>query len=107
MKNFTPQARVVIELTPDDLQELIRQGVANALGNSSQTHRLPQDATNDWLTREETANLLHVSFPTLRRYEKQKILVPRRIGRRVLYSRKDVEAKLQEGYSTNERRHRR
>lgn len=98
------KSTLVVHLTSGQLSELIEQGVANALGRTEET---PGDHVNDWLTREETANLLHVSFPTLRRYEQQKILVPRRIGRRVLYSRKEVEARLQEGYNTNQRRYKR
>ena len=55
----------------------------------SQGEASPSDP---FLSREETARMLHVSKPTLRNWEKLGILVPRRISRRVLYRRQDVLA---------------
>ncbi len=98
-------ANVLIQLTPDQLSEFVQQAVQETLRSKGKT--ASDSELNDWLTRKETSDLLHVSFPTLRRYEQQKILIPHRIGKRVLYSRKDVEARLQEGYNTNQRRYNR
>ena len=95
--NHTEQ-QMVVQLTTGQLQELIREGVEKALqsesgkGISSTTERA-------WMTREETAKHLHVSFPTLRRYEREGVLKPTRIRRRVLYAVADVENLLKEGYS--------
>lgn len=41
-------------------------------------------------TREEAAALLHVSFPTLRKWAADGVLVPRSLGRRVYYLKKDI-----------------
>ncbi|WP_365969418.1 helix-turn-helix domain-containing protein, partial [uncultured Algibacter sp.] len=42
----------------------------------------------------ETAKLLHVTEVTLNNWEKKNILVPKRIGRRVLYKEGDVLERL-------------
>lgn len=47
-----------------------------------------------FLSRSETADMLHVTEVTLNNWEKQNILVPKRIGRRVLYKESDVLDKL-------------
>ena len=94
---------LLVHLTADALNQMIERGVSRALQQPGSSVPKQEDL-NDWITREQTANMLHISFPTLREYEKQKILVPYRIGRRVLYSRKEVEAKLREGFIINHRR---
>lgn len=43
------------------------------------------------LTKQETADLLQVSLKTLRRWEKDGILIPFRIGVNVRYRRADIE----------------
>jgi len=43
-----------------------------------------------FLTRAETARELHVAMMTLRSFEQRGILIPYRVGRRVLYSRKEI-----------------
>ena len=44
------------------------------------------------LTINQVCNILHVSRTTLWKWECNKILVPLRIGRRVLYSEKELNA---------------
>jgi hypothetical protein len=84
---------VLLSLTPDELRQLIFEAVAQVIDRSLP---LPIDSSNkavtqdDLLSREETAKLLRVSLPTLRNFELRGELKPRRIGRRVLYSRSDI-----------------
>lgn len=47
-----------------------------------------------FLSRGETAELLHVTDVTFNNWEKQNILMPKRIGRRVLYKDSAVLNKL-------------
>jgi len=49
------------------------------------------------ITRNETAEMLKVSFPTLWRWEQRGTLVPVRIGKRNLYSLNDVKKIMYEG----------
>ena len=96
------KANVLIQLTPGQLEEFVQHTVEETLRRKGE--HSSNDDLDDWLTREETAKMLHVSFPTLRQYEKEKLLVPCRIKRRVLYSRKEVEEKLRQGFVINRRR---
>ncbi|HCA06804.1 helix-turn-helix domain-containing protein [Chryseobacterium sp.] len=51
---------------------------------------------DQYLTRKETSNLLKVSLVTLNNWQKTKILIPSKIGKRVLYKKEDVQKALQE-----------
>ena len=42
-------------------------------------------------TRKETAKTLRITLPTLRQYEIQGRLIPKRAGKRVLYSKEAIE----------------
>ena len=59
-----------------------------------------------FITREETAKLLHVDFSTLWRWNKLDILRPNKVGpRRVMYKYSDVLRKLNgEGQSKEEKK---
>ena len=48
----------------------------------------------EYLTRNETAKLLHVTLTTLSRWEKYGILRPKRVGGRVYYPIAEVENAL-------------
>lgn len=50
-----------------------------------------------FLTRQQTADLAHVSLMTLNRWEHTGYLVPERIGKRVLYSKQQVLDTMQKG----------
>lgn len=89
--------QTLIALSPDELQAMLDKSIAAAMKQRPSTPAVEED---EWLTREETAILLKVSLPTLRELEKRKELIPSRIGKRVLYSRKTVEARLRQGMKT-------
>ena len=59
-----------------------------------------------FITREETAKLLHVDFSTLWRWNKLDILLPNKVGpRRVMYKYSDVLRKLNgEGQQKEEKK---
>lgn len=42
-------------------------------------------------TRKETAEALRITLPTLRQYELQGRLIPKRAGKRVLYSKQSID----------------
>ena len=46
---------------------------------------------NELLTCDEVLKIFHVSRPTLRRWERNKKLVPIRIGRRMLFRKVDID----------------
>lgn len=46
---------------------------------------------DEFLTRKEVSQKLKVSLVTLNNWQKNKILIPLKIGKRILYNAKDVE----------------
>lgn len=90
-----PDVVVAIQLLVEALESVIRKSVSEGLSHLPPA--TPTEKSDEWLTRDEVTQLLHISLPTLRELEKRKELIPARVGRRVLYSRKAVEQKLRSG----------
>lgn len=78
-----------IQVTPEQLQNAIVNGVKNQLDDLKQ-HFQPKEPT-EYLTRRETADLLKVDLSTIYNYTKQSKLKAYGIGNRVYYKRKEVE----------------
>lgn len=74
-------ANTLIKETGDNVAEKTFSAVKAAMGDKM-----------EYCTREETSLILGVSFPTLYRWEKEKCLIPLRIGRKVIYLRDEVVA---------------
>lgn len=88
MQTFT-----MIPVTIEDLQAMIRLAVTEAVEEKLSTPE-QKNTDEEYISREEAATMLRVSLLTLHNYAKRGILKPRRIGRRVLYSRRDIDAAL-------------
>ena len=88
---------IILAVSVEELSQMIRHSVSSAFEERLPKRHDDQQGIDgeDLLTRKEVAELLHVSFTTLRKYEKTGDLLPRRIGRRVLYRKEDVHAALQ------------
>lgn len=84
----------LIDITPEELQQIISDGVKNCLEKSSQI--IQNSEQSDILTREETANLLKIDLSTLHNWTKKKILTAYGISSssRVYYKRSEVEQAL-------------
>jgi hypothetical protein len=78
-----------IQVTPEQLQTAIVDGVKTQL-DELKKHLQPKEPT-EYLTRQETANLLKVDLSTIHNYTKQSKLKAYGIGHRVYYKRKEVE----------------
>ena len=87
----------VLEFSKDDLKKIINDAVSFEVNkiltaiNVSNVH-----SDNELLTRKEVSTLLNVSLVTLNKWEKLKILIPNKVGGRVLYIKGDVYRKLRE-----------
>lgn len=85
----------IIGLTKDELIQLIKDGVKLELNRQRAIGQTIFNVSQEkFLSRSETAELLHVTEVTLNNWEKQNILVPKRIGRRVLYKESEVLNRL-------------
>jgi len=54
----------------------------------------PKNEDTEYITRQETAEILRISLPTLNEYTKQGILSGYRLGSRVRYKKQEVEGAL-------------
>lgn len=85
---------------PDDLRALVLGDIPAQLSRieallNEHAKAAPATSATDVMTRTEVADSLRLSFISLRSLEERGELVPVRIGRRVLYQRRDVESLLE------------
>lgn len=81
-----------IQTTPAQLQTQINEGVRQQLKEFLEVFKPKQP--NDYLTRQEVANLLSVDLSTLHNWCKSGKLKPLGIGARVYFLRSDLEKSL-------------
>ena len=88
---------IIQQITPEQLREMISEIFTQKISDL-QPH---QEQTPKYLTRQETADLLHVSLVTLHQWNREGTLKPRRIGNRVLYRLSEIEETLEKiaGYA--------
>lgn len=96
-----------IQVTPDQLTELVRVAVRSELANFTPPAPVGSDLP-EFLTRRQTAERLQVSLTTLHVWasdsdERPAVLVPLKINGRVRYRRADVLTALKESrrFKTN------
>lgn len=82
-----------IQVTPDQLTELIRDGVRKELRMFKQDLK-NHDPNEDLLTLEQTAKMLQVSKGTVKNITKKGGLTSYGIGRRLYWKRQEVEQAL-------------
>ncbi len=84
----------IVTISTDELKQLISEVVSQELkiliGNDFSDNKSDDKI---YYTRDEVSKLLNVSFVTLHKWEKNKILVPVKIGKRVLYHRDVIHKK--------------
>ncbi|WP_299135220.1 helix-turn-helix domain-containing protein [uncultured Tenacibaculum sp.] len=78
-----------IQVTPEQLKGAIVEGIKNQLDDLKK-HLQPKEPT-EYLTRQETADLLKVDLSTIHNYTKQGKLISHGLGHRVYYKRSEVE----------------
>ena len=75
----------------------LKQVVTEIVEKVCARRRLSEKTSNgdgDWITREEVCDMLHITYTTLWRKENEGVIRKRKIGRRNLYCKKEVEALL-------------
>jgi len=87
----------VLEFSKDDLRSIIKDAVSAEVNKIlSAINVSNNNSNNELLSRKEVSKLLNVSLVTLNKWEKLKILVPSKVGGRVLYIKGDVYKKLRD-----------
>ncbi|MCT4235861.1 helix-turn-helix domain-containing protein [Elizabethkingia anophelis] len=79
------------QITVEELGQFIEKKIESAIKKSTITSKSEEKS---FYTREETAKLLDVSLTTLHHWNKNNILLAKKIRRRVYYSKEDVMALL-------------
>ncbi|TCK82895.1 helix-turn-helix transcriptional regulator [Albibacterium bauzanense] len=78
------------------LSEQVKEVFNDVIKNNKSSFQKPESPTAErYKTREETRRYFNVSLTTLYYWEKAGILIPDRIGRRVLYSEKAIQESVQ------------
>lgn len=81
----------IVNVSLEDMSQIIKNIVAEEMQKAIKSIiRDCNEGDNEFLTREETSKLLHVSNTTLFHWNNQKILVNHKINRRVYYKKSDV-----------------
>jgi predicted DNA-binding transcriptional regulator AlpA len=82
-------ANMFIQITHEQLAELIKEGVREGLKDFKQPKE-PAEA-NEILTAKEALNLLSISLPTLNSYVKKGYLTKSKMEGRVYYNRTQIK----------------
>jgi len=83
----------IIQTTPEQLKSEIHEGVKNQLEDFLK-HFKPKQP-NEYLTRQEVAQMFNVDLSTIHNWCKSKKLKPLGLGARVYFLRSDIEQSLQ------------
>ena len=92
---MSEQTIQILNVTRQELVEIVKEGVRLELNRQKAIGQTTFNNSHEkYLSRSETAKLLHVTEVTLNNWEKKNILVPSRMGRRVLYKEAEVLERL-------------
>ena len=78
-----------VQVTPEQLQTAILEGVKNQLQELKKSFQ-PKEPT-EFLTRSEVSELLQIDLSTVHNWTKKKILIANQIGGRIYYKRSELE----------------
>jgi predicted DNA-binding transcriptional regulator AlpA len=81
-----------IQTTPQELQNQITEGVKNQLQEFLKLYQPKQP--NEYLTRQQVAQMFNVDLSTIHNWCKSKKLNPLGIGSRVYFLRSEIEQSL-------------
>lgn len=78
-----------ILLQMDDLRQVVSEIVEEVCANRGLNEKSSNDE-DEWLTRDEVCDMLHITYTTLWRMENGGVIKKHKMGRRNLYSKKEV-----------------
>lgn len=85
----------ILGISKDELVGLVKEAVKQEFNRQRAMGEAPKSLEVDkYLTRNEVCDLLNVSYVTLNNWSKRDVLMPRKIGGRVLYIKNEVFKKL-------------
>lgn len=81
-----------IQTTPDELETKILKGVQSQIDDLKKDFQ-PKEP-NEYLTRQEVAQMFGVDISTIHNWSKRRILKPKGIGGRVYFLRSEIDASI-------------
>ena len=81
----------IVILNMDDLRQVVTEIVEEVCTKRVLNEKKSIDES-EWLTREEVCDMLHITYTTLWRKEKCGVIRKYKVGRKNLYSKKEVDA---------------
>jgi hypothetical protein len=78
-----------VMLQMDDLRQVVTEIVEEVCTKCGLNEK-PSEEEGEWLTREEVCDMLHITYTTLWRKENEGVIKKHKMGRRNLYSKKEV-----------------
>ena len=90
-----PQASTFMFIDEAQLRSVIAETVKQVMREAKAEAEAAKEMAT--MTLQEVAELLNVTKPTLWRWKKAGYLVPKTVGKRVLYLKSEVEQMLQKG----------
>ena len=79
----------------DALRALVVKSVEEYFVKRGWLQEKPSSDEEEWITRDEVCDKLHITYTTLWRKEKEGIIKKRKIGRRNLYSKEKIMALIE------------
>lgn len=80
-----------VMLQMDDLRQVVTEIVEEACTKRGLNEKSDMEES-EWLTREEVCDMLHITYTTLWRKENEGVIKKHKMGRRNLYSKREVDA---------------
>ena len=80
-----------VMLQMDDLRQVVTEIVEEVCTKRGLNEKSDIEES-EWLTREEVCDMLHITYTTLWRKENEGVIKKHKMGRRNLYSKKEVDA---------------
>lgn len=88
------QETILISLPLNQLENLINNSIAKALKEYSDFQNQSEKKGQEYLTRKQVANILHLSLGTLDVYVKKGLINSYKIGHRVLFKSDEINESL-------------
>ena len=77
-------------LNDDELRAAVAEVIEDIFAQHGWCENKPFLKEGEWLSRNEVCDMLHITYTTLWRKEKEGVIKKHKIGRRNLYSKKEV-----------------
>ncbi|MBQ9636781.1 MAG: helix-turn-helix domain-containing protein [Prevotella sp.] len=87
----------IVVLNEEQFEDIIYRTVSRCLNEKNIGNQVEKSEDEGFYDRDEICSLLHIAYPTLWRIEKSGILQSRKVGRKNLYPKQEVNQLIKSG----------